>query len=121
MIRACHVSHILDAVNDGAEKKVMTDLQKTYGKAVHTWAVDKDPDLPLGPPQLMMNVTGQGQLNDQVVQERDKRLGISTESKKTLRAGYLSEYEKDEKADQWEKTGTGLTFEPKEVEFRVSH
>lgn len=108
-------------MNDRIEGNIIADFQKTYGKAVHTWAIDKNPDLPLGPPQLMMNVTGQGQLSDQVVQERDKRLGISTESKKELRAGYLPKYEKDEMADQWEKTGTGITFEPKEVKFQVSH
>ena len=99
----------------------MVILQKTYGKTVHTWAVDKDPNLPLGPPQLMMNATGDGQLSDQVVHERDRKLGISTESKRRHRAGYLPGYEMDEIADQWEKSGTGIAFEPKEVEFRASH
>lgn len=109
---------MLDVVNDRVEQTAMTDLQKTYGKAVHTWAIDKHPDLPLGPPQLMMSITGKEQLNDRVVQERDKRLGISTEFKKELRAGYLPAYVKNELADQWEKSESGIAFEPKEVKFQ---
>jgi hypothetical protein len=54
----------------------MLELQKTYGKTIHTWvscplngvditltectcvqAFDKHPDLPLGPPHLMMAYT----------------------------------------------------------------
>lgn len=99
----------------------MHDLQKTYGKTVHTWAIDKYPDLPLGPPQLMMSVTGDGQLNDDIVRERDKRLGISTRNKKEHRAKYLHEYAKDEMADQWEKSETGIAFEPKEVGIQIAH
>jgi hypothetical protein len=30
------------------------DLVKTYGKCIHTWAIDKNPELPLGPPEIMM-------------------------------------------------------------------
>jgi len=39
------------------------------------------PDIPLDLLQLMMSVSGNGQSSDQVVQERDNRLSISTEWK----------------------------------------
>lgn len=119
MIQAQHSSQILDIINDTIEKRDMALSQKTYGKAVHTWAVNKDPDIPLGPPQLMMSVIGDGQLSDQVVQQRDNRLGISTESKKKHRANYLENYETDEMSDQWEKSKTWITFEPKEVKLQA--
>lgn len=110
--------HSLDIVNDHVERYVMPNYQQSYGKAIHTWAIDKYPDLPLGPPQLMMSATGDGQVDERAVQERDDRLGISTESKREYRASYLTKYEKDEAADQWEKLGTGITFESKEVKLR---
>lgn len=40
---------------DIAEQPAMLELQKTYGKTIHTWAIDIHPDLPLGPPSLMMS------------------------------------------------------------------
>lgn len=120
MTQAWHNSQILDVVNDAVEQPAMHDLQKTYGKTVHTWAIDKYPDLPLGPPQLMMSVTGDGQLSDEIIEQRDSRLETSTEKKREHRAGYLHMYAKDEMADQWEKSETAITFEPKEVKIQVA-
>jgi hypothetical protein len=34
----------------------------TYGKTFHTWQVDRGDVLPLGPPQLMMSATADGQV-----------------------------------------------------------
>lgn len=39
-----------------AEQPAMLNLRKTYGKTIHTWQSDIHPDLPLGPPSLMMAV-----------------------------------------------------------------
>lgn len=60
-------------VDDMSERPAMLELHRTYGKTIHTWQVlpaqvvdhpltwsrqyDKHPDLPLGPPQLMMSLT----------------------------------------------------------------
>jgi len=104
-----------NVVNDVAEQPAMLELQKTYGKTIHTWACDKHPDLPLGPPQLMMAYTSDAQLEARVINERDQRTGISTEAKSKLRQGYLPKYEKDDMADQSEKSGTGIIFEAKGV------
>ncbi|KIJ69235.1 hypothetical protein HYDPIDRAFT_80637 [Hydnomerulius pinastri MD-312] len=107
-----------NVINDVAEQPAMLELQKTYGKTIHTWAYDQHPDLPLGPPQLMMAYTRDDQLSTEAVKERDQRSGISSEAKKKYRVGYLPKYEKNEKADQWEKSGTGIVFETKEVEIQ---
>jgi len=42
------------AAIDVAERPVLQDLRKTFGKTCHTWQYDVHPDLPLGPPQMMM-------------------------------------------------------------------
>ncbi len=100
---------------DVAEQPAMLELQRTYGKTIHTWQYDIHPDLPLGPPSLMMAYTkdGQGPPPD-MLQARDEESGASTEEKRKLRAVYLPPYEKAKEADQWESTGKGIAFEPVE-------
>ena len=92
----------------------MLELQRTYGKTIHTWAIDQFPDLPLGPPNLMMSYTDDGQIPHDMIKARDERLEVDTDAKKKLRQGYLPGYVKSPEADQWEKTGKGIVFEPEE-------
>lgn len=68
-----------------AEHAYFEDLVTTYGKTFHTWQYDRD-DFPYGIPQLMMGLTEDGQANEQLVGDRDARLGISTASKRHHRA-----------------------------------
>ncbi len=51
------------------EHELMKKLVNTYGKTWHTWQYDRDPDLPLGVPQLMMGFTAPGQAHESLVQE----------------------------------------------------
>lgn len=106
---------------DTAEQPAILQLQKTYGKTIHTWSFDETPDLPLGPPRLMMSFTAPGQANEEIVKRRDDRLGMSTEVKRQVREGYLPPYTKAEGADNWEKTGKAITFEvvEKDIEKAV--
>ncbi|KAF8896503.1 DUF1264-domain-containing protein [Infundibulicybe gibba] len=106
-----------DVVSDAAEQPAMLELQKTYGKTIHTWAIDVTPELPLGPPQLMMSYTADGQINEDIVRARDGRLGGSTEEKRELRKSYLPPYDLLPGADEWERTGMGLIFELKEAKL----
>ena len=93
----------------------MLELQQTYGKTIHTWAYDLYPELPLGPPNLMMSYTADGQGPPQeILRARDERVGMDTEAKKRLRAGYLPEYQVAKGADSWQTTGKNLSFELKE-------
>ncbi|GLT90168.1 hypothetical protein SLE2022_081140 [Rubroshorea leprosula] len=55
----------------------MEKVCKTYGKVFHFWQVDKGDNLPLGLPQLMMAVTRDGQLYDELAKNAEKQLGIS--------------------------------------------
>jgi hypothetical protein len=69
-----------------AEKELMKKLITTYGKTWHTWHTDLHKELPLGVPQLMMGFTADGQSDPQMLSDRDKRFGISSEEKKRSRA-----------------------------------
>ena len=68
-----------------AEKAYFRDLVTTYGKTFHTWQYDRD-DFPYGVPQLMMALTDDGQAMDELVEARDRRLGVSTRARREYRA-----------------------------------
>ncbi|XP_010557034.1 PREDICTED: oil body-associated protein 1A [Tarenaya hassleriana] len=64
----------------------LVKVAKTYGKVFHFWQVDLGHDLPLGLPNLMMAVTRDGQLYPDMIQEVEKRFGVSVEKEKEARA-----------------------------------
>lgn len=108
------------AAEDVAEQGVMKELQTTHGKTIHTWRPELHPDLPLGPPSLMMSFTGDDQVEPSVLDTRDRIEGQSTAHKRELRAQYLDTgYEPAEGCDAWAKDGKGVVFEPKEVEVAM--
>ncbi|WP_132421072.1 OBAP family protein [Pseudonocardia endophytica] len=76
---------VAPGIPDLAEKAYFTDLVTTYGKTFHTWQYDRD-DFPYGAPQLMMAMTGDGQARTDLVDSRDRRLGVSTEHKRSHRS-----------------------------------
>lgn len=69
---------IAPGIPDVAEHELMEKLVSTYGKTIHTWHTDQQRTLPLGAPMIMMGFTKDGQLNPQLLAERDKRFDIST-------------------------------------------
>ncbi|KAI0341566.1 DUF1264-domain-containing protein [Trametopsis cervina] len=107
------------AVVDAAEKPAMLELQSTYGKTIHTWPYDINPDLPLGPPNLMMSYTNDSMgPPPELLEARDAESGQRTETKRQLRAEYLPPYEKSKGADQWATTGKGISFVPTERDLK---
>ena len=74
-------SFIAPHIPQTVENKLFEDLIKTYGKTYVLWQVDKDP-LPLGEPKLMMVATKEGQWNQALFEERDKRYGSTEKCKK---------------------------------------
>ncbi|KZV86417.1 DUF1264-domain-containing protein [Exidia glandulosa HHB12029] len=109
---------------DTAEQPAMRELRKTYGKTIHTWIFDEYPDLPLGPPQLMMSWTNDSDWETEefkaAVAARDAELGVSTEGKRTLRAAYLPKdgFEPDAKADYPTHCGKSVMLKPVEVDVK---
>ena len=113
-------STVPNAAGDLAEQPAMLELQRTYGKTIHTWAYDLYPDLPLGPPNLMMSYSSDEQAPPaEIVKTRDEAYGMDTAAKRKLRADYLPAYEKHPDADMWEKTGKIPMFEAVEKEVKM--
>ncbi|EGG07018.1 uncharacterized protein MELLADRAFT_106194, partial [Melampsora larici-populina 98AG31] len=87
-------------------------VHQTFGKVIHTWNVDRHPDLPLGPPSLMMSYTKPEMVNWEQVKKRDEEQGVDTADRSKIRAGYLPlDYAKNQNADKWMETGKQVQFE----------
>jgi len=69
---------IAPGIPDAAEHELMEKLVSTYGKTIHTWHTDQERTLPVGSPMIMMGFTKDGQIHPHLVEERDKRFGVST-------------------------------------------
>ena len=111
-----YLLHPLGIATDVAEQPAIIELHKTYGKTIHTWAIDLSPELPLGPPSLMMAYTADGQgPPPEMIRKRDTESGQDTAAKREVRKGYLPSYEKAEGADAWERSGRGIAFSVDEV------
>lgn len=87
---------------DEAERALMEEVATTYGKTIYLWGVDRGDELPLGAPTLMMAPTATGQLDPQLVEERDRRLGLSTESIRRGRADIENPLPQGE-ANAWQR------------------
>lgn len=85
-----------------AEHELMEKLVSTYGKTIHTWHTDQERKLPLGSPMIMMGFTKDGQLNPELLAERDKRFNVSSAENKKNRAD-IKMPEVDVMANSWEK------------------
>ncbi|KAK2998735.1 hypothetical protein RJ639_022903 [Escallonia herrerae] len=61
-------------------------VAKTYGKTIHFWQADKCDSLPLGVPQVIMALTREGQLYENLAHGVEKRFGVSFEKERENRA-----------------------------------
>lgn len=69
---------VAPVMSDEAEIDFMTYLLTTWGKSWHTWP-DPTTVVPLGEPMLMWSLTGDGQADIELIRERDRQFGVSTE------------------------------------------
>ena len=93
---------IAPGIPDAAEHELMEKLVSTYGKTIHTWHTDQRIELPIGSPMIMMGFTKDGQLKQQLIDERDKRFKISTAEKRKSRED-IPMPRVDPLANAWEK------------------
>jgi hypothetical protein len=93
---------IAPGIPEVAEHEFMEKIAGTYGKTWHTWHTDQDLELPLGTPLLMMGFTQDGQANEQMVAERDKRFDVSSAENRQKRAD-IAYPPIDPEADAWQK------------------
>jgi hypothetical protein len=95
-------SLIAPGIPEVAERELMTKIAGTYGKTWHTWHTDQQHQLPIGGPMLMMGFTADGQANEQMIAERDRRFSVSSAEIRQRRAG-LPYPPIDPDADAWSK------------------
>lgn len=76
---------IAPGIPDEVEYVLMENLVSTYGKTIHTWHTDRELELPVGPPLIMMGFTEDGQLHPELLEERDRNFEISTAEKRKQR------------------------------------
>ena len=77
---------IAPGIPELAEHELMEKIAGTYGKTWHTWHTDQGNALPIGTPMLMMGFTQDGQLNEQLVKQRDERFDVSSAENRERRA-----------------------------------
>ncbi len=77
---------IAPGVPEKAEHEFMEKIVGTYGKTWHTWHTDQKLVLPTGHPLLMMGFTADGQANQAMIDERDRRFTITSTDKVKDRA-----------------------------------
>jgi hypothetical protein len=106
---------VAPGIPDLAEHAFFSDFVTTYGKTFHTWQYDRD-DFPYGIPQLMMALTEDGQVNEALLHDRDRRLGISTAHKRQNRADIPSPTVMPG-ANSWE-SGRTVQTRMEEMEFK---
>ncbi|XP_009602071.1 oil body-associated protein 1A [Nicotiana tomentosiformis] len=68
------------------QRQDLEKVAKTYGKVIHFWQVDRGDTLPLGIPQVMMALTRDGQLYENLAQDMEKRYGVSFAEEREKRA-----------------------------------
>jgi len=97
-----------EIVVETAEIPALQHLSNTYGKTIQLWPVDDQGNcshVPHGPPQLLASFTADGQVLPEMVEKRDKAMGISTETKRKEREGRVQGNPPAEGADQWVNKG----------------
>jgi hypothetical protein len=93
---------IAPGIPEVAERQLMTEIAGTYGKTWHTWHTDQRRELPLGTPMLMMGFTADGQADERMIAERDRRFDVSSAAIRQRRAD-IPYPSIDPEADAWSK------------------
>ncbi|WP_205880564.1 OBAP family protein [Larkinella terrae] len=88
-------------LSDEQEHDLMGRLVSAYGKTWQTWQNGSNSKLPLGGPALLMSFTRDGQLDPDLLKNRDKRLHIESAEKRQLRSDILGRASITG-ADSWE-------------------
>ena len=104
---------VAPGLTEAAEKLLMRNLVLTYGKIWQTWQVDRNDQVPMGIPQLLMGFTADGQVDPRLVARRDRETGVSTGAKKERRTG-IPAGPVESGADTWQK-GLVIQLEAKPV------
>jgi hypothetical protein len=73
---------VAPGIPEPAEKELMRQKMNSYGKTWHVWMTDQGHKMPLGDAMLAWSFSRDGEPKPGLVEERDKRMSISTEQKR---------------------------------------
>lgn len=79
---------VAPAIPEIAEHELMLLKMNSYGKTWHTWDTSGrsgPSNIPLGPPMLAWSFNHDGEADEELIDSRDRRFGISTEDKRRHR------------------------------------
>lgn len=77
---------VAPGMSEADETGFLKKAISTYGKTWHTWDSMLSQEVPMGRPELMMALTGDGQVKQELVQKRDAVLGTNTGQLRASRA-----------------------------------
>jgi hypothetical protein len=79
---------------EAAEHEAMKQKVNSYGKTWHVWQTgphgEGGDQLPLGPPQLAWSFNADGEAAPELVETRDRRMGLDTGAERQRRGGWSS-------------------------------
>jgi hypothetical protein len=85
---------VMPGLPDAAEKAALKGKVNSYGKTWHFWKTgvhgQKADPLPFGPPHLAWSFNHDGELPDELVRSRDKRMNVDTEQKRRERSDFVA-------------------------------
>ncbi|KAJ3041877.1 hypothetical protein HDV00_008581 [Rhizophlyctis rosea] len=107
------------SVHEEIEREEFGKIINTYGKTWHFWQVDRGDELPFGPPQLMMAFTEDGQIDADLLKQRDQREKVDTTDLVNRRRDTLHKTDPvDPEADHWQKGEGVWQAKMEKVEFK---
>ncbi|XP_031132123.1 oil body-associated protein 2C-like [Ipomoea triloba] len=98
----------------------LENLAKTYGKFWCTWQTDRGDKLPIGLPSLMMSpqAVNPGIVKPELVQKRDNKYNISTNSLKESRVEIAEPEWINPQADYWKQHAKGFIVDVEQTEMK---
>ncbi|WP_240048304.1 OBAP family protein [Crenalkalicoccus roseus] len=81
---------VAPGLTDAADAELMRSKLNSYGKTWHVWSTDRGDRLPFGEPMLAWSFNRDGEARPGLVEDRDRRMGISTEDRRRARQHFLN-------------------------------
>jgi hypothetical protein len=76
---------VAPGIPEPAEKELMRRKMNSYGKTWHVWMTDKGDNVPMGDATLAWSFNRDGEARPNLIEERDKKLAVSTAEKRKNR------------------------------------
>lgn len=81
---------VAPGIPEPAEKALMRSKMNSYGKTWHVWMTERGDKLPRGDAMLAWSFNRDGELRTKLLEERDRKLNVSTIDKRRSRADLVT-------------------------------